>query len=93
MIELESRLAWLLADEVTASLASEDKAAVYTGLGAGEIWPAITYMLTTAVDKKLPLPAGLIAEFATWLDNYVGAAEEPATRQLLTRTYSRTVNI
>jgi hypothetical protein len=88
MIERDSRLAWRLADELTAGLTEPDKTAVYVELGAGDIWPAITRMLTIAVHTDLALPADLINEFAVWLDKYVGGIEEPLIRDLLMRAPS-----
>lgn len=88
MIERDNRLAWRLADELTARLTEQDKTAVYVELGAGETWPAVTRMLTLAVHAELPLPADLITEFAMWLDKYVGGIEEPLIRDLLMRAPS-----
>lgn len=85
MIRRESHLAWLLADELVPSLTDEDKTAVYVELGTGDIWPAITRMLTAAAHDGQLLPAGLVDEFALWLDKYVGGIEEPLIRDLLMR--------
>jgi hypothetical protein len=79
----DSELAWRLADEIGAQLADADKTAVYVELGAGEFWPATTRLLTLALHNELPLSAALLAEFATWLDRYVGGIEEPLIRDLL----------
>jgi hypothetical protein len=89
MIGRDNRLAWLLADELTVSFGHDDHTAVYVELGAGEIWPAITRMLTIAVRDELSLPAGLVTEFTVWLDKYVGGIEEPLIRDLLARVPSR----
>jgi hypothetical protein len=88
MIGRDNRLAWLLADELTVSFLDEDHTAVYIELGAGDIWPAIIRMLTIAVRDELSLPAGLVTEFAVWLDKYVGGIEEPLIRDLLARVPS-----
>ena len=79
----EAKLAWALADAVSACFTAKDQLGIYTTLGAGETYSAIERMLDIAVRKRYPLPARLISALAAWLDCYIGNEHEPTTRSLL----------
>lgn len=79
----DSDVAWLLADEAAHCLATDQRAIVFVELGCGEHHRAIERILDAVVETGLPLPAALISILTTWLDYYVGTAEEQNLRVLL----------
>ena len=79
----EKELAWHLAAEVTRYLKPQAKTALYVKLGCGENYDAIVQLLTLVKRRDLQLSQATVTRVGRWLAGYVGAAIEPAIRDLL----------
>lgn len=86
----ETVLAWALADTASVCFTQEDRARVFTALGAGEWYSAIRCMLAITVRAQYALPDKLVVQLTTWLDSYTGSADEPTMRSLLGRVRPHT---
>lgn len=81
----EADLAWQVAAEITTHLTRDEKSAVYLTIGCDDILKAIVDMLTLAQNSRISLSNKTLGSITRWLDGYIGSAEEPVIRKLLTQ--------
>jgi hypothetical protein len=79
----ERELAWALVEVTSERFTAADRLRVYTPLGGGDSFQAITEVLDIVARQRYLLSDSLLRALARWLDAYVGCEHEPAARNLL----------
>lgn len=79
----EQDVAFALADAAAPLLSEPERTAVFAMIGAGDVFAAMTELLTAARRHGLALPAGMVSRVSGWLNGYAGVAEEPTLRAML----------
>ena len=79
----ERSLAWALAEAATAHLSTAQRNDLHVAIGVGETFAAIHYLITSAADKRITLPAPLLHRCSQWLDGYAGHEDEWYLRGLV----------
>jgi hypothetical protein len=72
----EIRLAWALAEAARPHLSNVERNDVHVAIGVGETFAAIHCLMTSAVGKKITLPAELVHRCTSWLGAYAGHEDE-----------------
>jgi hypothetical protein len=81
-------LAWALADAAKPHLNPVERTDVYVAIGVGETFAAVRYLITSAAEKRIALPAQLVQGCQSWLDLYIGHEDERHLRRLLEQVLS-----
>jgi hypothetical protein len=79
----ESDLAWELADTLGPLLPDHDRAAIYTTIGSGYSYTAITRLVQASALGGYALPPRLVDRLAEWLDAYTHSDDAARLLQLL----------
>lgn len=82
-VTAEVDVAWDLVDVTSRWFSESDRVSVYSALGAGDCYCAITHTLGVAVQVGQALPAKLIFDLAIWLDGYAERPNASRVRDLL----------
>ncbi|MBW0019123.1 MAG: hypothetical protein JO236_16470 [Mycobacterium sp.] len=79
----ETDLAWELAEIASLHLPERDRTVVYTAIGAGYSYTAITKLLETIDGANMPVPAALVERLVDWLRAYAHHDSAAYLRELL----------
>jgi hypothetical protein len=79
----ERSLAWALVEVTTSHLSTAQRNDVHMAIGVGETFAAIHYLITSAADKRITVPAALVHRCTRWLDAYAGHDDESYLRGLV----------
>ena len=72
----ETSLAWALAEAAKPHLNAVERSDVHVAIGVGDTFGAIRFLITSAADRRIALPAEVILGCHGWLDVYVGHEDE-----------------
>jgi hypothetical protein len=85
----ERSLAWALVEATTPHLSAAQRNDVHVAIGVGEAFAAIHYLITSAADKRVTLPAELVHRCTRWLDAYGAHEDERYLRGLVEYVWAR----
>lgn len=72
----ERSLAWALVEATAPHLGTAQRNDVHVAIGVGETFAVIDYLITSAADRRVTVPAELVHGCTWWLDVYAGHEDE-----------------
>ena len=79
----ERTLAWALVEAAAPQLSAAQRNDVHVAIGVGESFGVIHYLITSAADGHITVPAELVHRCTRWLDAYAGHEDECYLRGLV----------
>jgi len=86
LLDDEVGLAWALAEAVRPHLGMVECNNIHVAIAVGETFAAIHHLITSAADNRIALTPELVQRCSSWLDAYIGHADELRLRGLLVDT-------
>lgn len=79
----ERSLAWALVEATAPHLRTAQRTDVHVAIGVGETFAVIHYLITSAADRRIAVPAELFHGCTRWLDAYAGHEDKCYLRGLV----------
>lgn len=79
----ERSLAWALVEATAPHLSTAQRNDIHVAIGVGETFVVIQYLITSAADRRITVPAELVHGCTRWLDAYAGHEDECYLRDLV----------
>lgn len=82
----ENDLAWEIATWASRNTAARDPDELYTTIGAGDSYAAISMLLETIARAGVPMPPRLVTQIRAWLEAYAHHHDAARLHALLDAT-------